>query len=459
MARILLVDAESEHREEHERRLAAAGHEVTAVATFTEACTLLSELRFDVVVTGLMLPDGDGMDIVRRAKQRDFSTEVIVLTHVDHVGPAVRAVRAGAADYLVKPVPFEALELVLERTIAMRALVDDNELLRQYIALAEAARRIAIASDVKHALEGAYAAFEALCDAQRSLILLTTSGHFSLQPGHALGQDGDQPLAKHFADVLATTSFGPGLSPLPAPSQPPSAVQAVAVPIVDRDKTWGAVVLLFEKAPTQTQEFAATYLARHLAIGLANASTVATARSLAFRDDLTGLFNARYLQQNLGEALAAASRTHEPLSVLFIDLDHFKEINDTHGHAVGSSLLVELARLVRRAVRDRDAVVRYGGDEFVVILPKADASGAALAAERIRRRISEHRFLAREGYDLLLTASVGVASYPHMTQDRATLLELADQAMYLSKQRSRDRVTIADPSLFAGDRTLPKRQE
>ncbi len=145
-----------------------------------------------------------------------------------------------------------------------------------------------------------------------------------------------------------------------------------------------------------------------------------------------------------------------PFTVLFMDLDHFKAVNDQHGHLSGSRLLVEVARVLRSCVRDEDVVVRYGGDEYVVLLVGIDSGGGLKVAERIRRAIEDHRFLSREGSRVRVTASIGLASFPEHADEKAAILDFADRAMYRGKQSTRNVVYIASkdlPPVPAGERT------
>ena len=140
--------------------------------------------------------------------------------------------------------------------------------------------------------------------------------------------------------------------------------QARAFPAADGDSVLGHAVLLFDEPPTESAAEASTYLARHLALALRNLGRFAEVEDLAYLDDLTRLYNARYLD----EALERELHGKGPFSLLFLDLDHFKSVNDTHGHLVGSKLLVEAARVVKSCTRDQDVVARWGGDEYVVML-------------------------------------------------------------------------------------------
>ena len=134
-----------------------------------------------------------------------------------------------------------------------------------------------------------------------------------------------------------------------------------------------------------------------------------------------------------------ASRSGRPLSLLFIDLDGFKAVNDTHGHLFGSRALVEAAAVIRGSARETDVVARFGGDEFALVLPDTGGEGAFAVGERIRERIAAHTFLAGDGLDIHLTASVGVATLPDVAASAEELVQAADKAMYQVKDRGQER--------------------
>nr|6D9M_A Chain A, Fusion protein of Endolysin,Response receiver sensor diguanylate cyclase, GAF domain-containing [Tequatrovirus T4] len=158
----------------------------------------------------------------------------------------------------------------------------------------------------------------------------------------------------------------------------------------------------------------------------------------SYIDELTGLFNYRYLDISLDREIKRADRFGSTVSMIFIDLDFFKGVNDTHGHLVGSQVLNEMGMLLKKSVREVDIVIRYGGDEFTVMLVETGEKGAATVAERIRRSIEGHTFLAAEGFNIRLTASLGYACYPADTQSKLELLELADKAMYQGKEQGKN---------------------
>jgi diguanylate cyclase (GGDEF)-like protein len=169
------------------------------------------------------------------------------------------------------------------------------------------------------------------------------------------------------------------------------------------------------------------------------------AAELSSMDDLTGLYNARFLAGSLRREVKRASRSLHPLSLLFVDLDGFKGINDHHGHLCGSRALVEAAGVIHSGARETDIVARFGGDEFALVLPDTGPEGAMLVARRIRERIAEHPFLANEGIGYRLTASVGAATLTGGVGTPEALLAAADAAMYRVKGRGKNGIEMADP--------------
>ncbi len=179
------------------------------------------------------------------------------------------------------------------------------------------------------------------------------------------------------------------------------------------------------------------------AIALENAILFQKTQHLAVTDDLTKLYNSRYLNSFLEEAIQRASREEGHLAVVFLDLDGFKGINDQHGHLCGSRSLFEVGTLIRGAVREDDVVSRYGGDEFVVVLPDTDGEGALAVAERIRRALNVHAFLEEFGLEASLSASFGVSVFPDHGENPQDLMQKADQAMYSVKEHGKDAVCLA----------------
>lgn len=180
-----------------------------------------------------------------------------------------------------------------------------------------------------------------------------------------------------------------------------------------------------------------------IASALANAVRIAEAERLSQTDDLTKLHNARYLRQFLLNEIRRARRYGSSVAALFLDLDDFKRINDEHGHLVGSHVLMEMAGVILSSIRDTDAIARYGGDEFVIVLPDTGIELAGTVAERIRQKILRHQFTGGRRLQLSLTASFGVAAFPKHASSPQQLIACADTAMYEAKAAHKNCVRFA----------------
>jgi diguanylate cyclase (GGDEF)-like protein len=213
--------------------------------------------------------------------------------------------------------------------------------------------------------------------------------------------------------------------------------RAIAVPLVSGERVVGVLEAVREgpraHAFSASDASLLSALALPLSASLSNSARVAEAERLSQTDDLTKLHNARYLRQYLVTELKRARRYNSQVSAFFLDLDDFKQVNDNHGHLVGSHVLMEMAGVILSSVRDTDVAVRYGGDEFVVVLPETDLPMGLLVAERVRERIAGHSFTGGRGLRLRLTASFGVASFPGHAQSPQQLIARADTAMYEAK--------------------------
>jgi len=223
----------------------------------------------------------------------------------------------------------------------------------------------------------------------------------------------------------------------------------IAFPLSCRGRRVGAIMGLDRDPSAREPRLAASMLRavrvlfEPAAVALDNALLLKRAEALSVTDDLTHLYNSRYLNSVLRRETKRASRSGRPLSLLFIDLDGFKGINDTHGHLFGSRALVEAAAVIRGSARETDVVARFGGDEFALVLPDTGGDGAFAVGERIRERIAAHIFLAGDGLSIHLTCSVGVATLPDAAASAEELVQAADKAMYAVKDRGKNGIQAA----------------
>lgn len=220
----------------------------------------------------------------------------------------------------------------------------------------------------------------------------------------------------------------------------------VCVPLKCKGKVLGVIELINNvKRDNFSEEdlFIITTLADYAAIALENALYFNKIKELTITDDVTKLYNSRYMYDYLELELRRCQRYELELSIIFIDLDYFKNVNDTYGHLIGSRLLREVAKVILTCLRTVDIAVRYGGDEFVIILPATPKENAVLVAKRIRECLSTTRFLKRQALNIRQTASFGVASFPIDANNKLDLIRQADKAMYKIKNSSRDGIIAA----------------
>lgn len=215
---------------------------------------------------------------------------------------------------------------------------------------------------------------------------------------------------------------------------------AICVPMLARGEPVGLLHFLWSDQELRVEELVRT-VAEQLALAYANLSLHETLRRQAVRDPLTGVFNRRYMEESLEREIHRAARHDKPLAVLLVDLDRFKEFNDALGHAAGDELLLEVAKLMERMVRGEDIVCRYGGDEFVIIMPDAEARVVAARAQSLMDQVMAGPVAS--GSPVAVTLSIGVAMFPRDGVDARGLLKSADGALYEAKRSGRGRVLHA----------------
>jgi diguanylate cyclase (GGDEF)-like protein len=229
-------------------------------------------------------------------------------------------------------------------------------------------------------------------------------------------------------------------------SSHPDARSIVCVPVKGRNNVLGVIELINTASKERFREEDIPILknlADYAAIALENARYVKRIHELTITDDCTALYNARHLNFVLDAEIYRSTRYGYEFSVVFIDLDHFKQVNDTHGHLMGSKLLWLVGDLVKGHLRLIDYAFRYGGDEFVVVLPQTSKHSALMVVRRLRELLNSRKFFVEEGLNVRLTASFGISGFPADARTRRELLHHADEAMYLVKNTTRDNVALA----------------
>jgi diguanylate cyclase (GGDEF)-like protein len=454
--RVLVVDDDRLVREMTRDALVQEGFRVATAASGREALSRLGdEGPFDLVMTDLSMREMDGLELLERVKRASPHTEVIVLTGYASLESALQAMRLGAADYLRKPVSAPEITYGVKRTLLRRRLIDENESLRGCIQAFEAARPLAsclesgdvlpLALDIVLRVTGRSRAIARLCDLPSHAGEGLELRGFAADRANALRQQIEHSKLFDPTD-LERTSVTPIDDGTPALAQLGLGEgQILALPVrVEGRVTGGIWVFSDGRAFARDDLERAELVVEQAELALINSERFLQAREKAFVDDVTSLYNARYLLSALDREVNRAARSQSKLSVLFLDLDRFKAVNDRFGHLIGSRVLRELGVLLQESVRAIDTVGRYGGDEFTILLVDTGLDGALSVADRIRQSVADRQFGAERGLDLRLTISVGVATFPMHGETRERLLDLADKAMYLAKALGRNLVCSAD---------------
>jgi diguanylate cyclase (GGDEF)-like protein len=451
LARVLVVDDDRFQRE-LVRDVLADRAEVQTCADADEALRALSRGQVDLILSDLTMPGRSGLELLQ-AVLRDYpGTDFVLMTAHASVASAVEALRMGATDYLEKPVREDDLVLALERALGRRRLLAENRRLRDELALYQSCRLLSgclepedlFAMGLDLALRG--------LGLRRGFALYHRTGLPGSDGFHARGFAEAEEVALRDALLAKPLDLPAGEPRCAGRGELHELLRRVGIEAADLlvmpvhgEEEGGLLCLCGEGRPLAPLHLErARVIAEHAALALRNAERYRAARDRAFIDDVTEVYNARYLLEALDREIRRSERYGTELSILFIDLDRFKLVNDTHGHLVGSNTLRQLSRLLEGCVRQVDTVARYGGDEFTILLADTGARLGRAVAERIRQSVERHAFEAGPGRTLRLTCSLGVSTYPAHGRTREALLDAADKAMYRAKSLGRNRLCSAD---------------
>ncbi len=224
----------------------------------------------------------------------------------------------------------------------------------------------------------------------------------------------------------------------------------ICVPLQSKHRVLGVIQLIncAMESFGEQEMFFLHALCDYAAIAIDNARSVEKIQELTITDDCTGLYNARHLYKTLEAEVYRSARFGYEFSVIFMDLDHFKSVNDTYGHLVGSKLLQEIGFKVKSQLRLIDYAFRYGGDEFVILLPQTDKNSALVVAKRLQEMMRRTQFLSDDSLNLNVRCSMGLATYPEDAKSSHEIIRQADEMMYMVKNSSRDNIAVAQQGLL-----------
>lgn len=452
-ARILVVDDILANVRLMEARLTAEYFNVFTAISGTQALEMLDNAPFDIVLLDVMMPGLDGFEVCRRIRATPSISElpVVMVTALDQPSDRIRGLEAGADDFLTKPVSDIQLITRVKSLVRLKQLGD------------ELVRRVDRAGSVF----ASGLSYDELTAGDKPRVLIIDSVRASyervastLTPECTVDvETGAQEAVFRAADggydlLIVDLSF-PDFDALRLVSQLKSLDRTRHTPIllitepqeIDRlERGLELGINDYLVRPLDRQELLARCRTqiRRKRFGDRLQASLNKTMDMAVNDELTGLQNRRFLDGHLACLLQKAKERDDELSLLFIDIDFFKKINDTYGHAAGDSVLREFAERIRRNLRTQDLACRYGGEEFVIVMPGTSRAAATVVAERLRERIARNPFAIDGGGRFIdVTISIGLASRLSDDDTPETLLKRADVALYRAKSEGRNRVTAA----------------
>src|SRR3954471_4573835 len=449
-ARVLVVDDVPANVKLLEARLSAEYFDVTTAHSGAEALAICERAECDIVLLDVMMPDMDGFAVCKRLKGNPATHHipVVMVTALDQPSDRVRGLEAGADDFLTKPVSDVAL-IARVRSPARLKLMTDELRMR-----AVTSRDIGLENPER----------DAIAEAGRngSILIVDDQPHSAERLARVLGDEHKVDVEADPNDALFRTAEGDYDLVIVSLSLANFDGLRLCSQVRSLERTRNVAILAVADADSNAR------LVRGLEIGvndyltrpvdknelLARVRTqirkkryterlrdnVQMSIEMAITDPLNGLYNRRYMESHLNSLLEQAVSRKKPLTVLVLDIDYFKAINDTHGHDAGDDVLREFSFRIKKSIRGIDLACRYGGEEFVVVMPETDLTVATMVAERLRRRIATEPFPIQDGaHKLEVTISVGISALGK-DDTTATILKRADAALYRAKRDGRNRV-------------------
>ena len=454
-ARVLVVDDVPPNVKLLEAKLTSEYFDVLTAFSGPEALEVISREHPDIVLLDVMMPGMDGFEVCRRIKADKVTAHipVVMVTALDQPSDRVAGLDAGADDFLTKPVQDLALFARVRSLVRLKVMMDelrnreatgvnmgwDNVPSTELEINLPADGSILIVDEQERVME-------------RIARALDDVGELTFMSG---GDDVAERAREKNFDLIIVSLTMRNTDGLRVCSKLRSFEETRHVPIlvmVDDGNTKLLVRALemgvndYVVRPVDRMEFLARVKTQLRRKRYADKlwENFHMSMQLATTDAVTGLYNRHYLTSHMETQIQSADRKGKTLSVLMMDIDHFKRVNDTHGHAVGDRVLKEFAMRIGKNIRGVDLAARYGGEEFVVMMPETPVDWALMIAERLREEIADNPFeVGLKDGPLNITVSIGVAA-SQADETPSQLLEVADKALYAAKEGGRNKVVVAD---------------
>lgn len=453
-ARVLVVDDVPANVKLLEARLSAEYFDVITAMSGFEALAICEKAECDIVLLDVMMPDMDGFEVCRRLKKNPATHHipVVMVTALDQPSDRVRGLEAGADDFLTKPVSDVAL-IARVRSLSRLKMMTDELRMR-----ALTSREIGIQNSEQAAMSdvgrgGKVMIVDDRTSSYERLTNMLKGEHevsVETKPSDALFH-----AAEGNYDLVIVSLGLQDYDALRLCSQIRSLERTRNVPILAVAEAEDNARMVrgleigvndYLLRPVDKNELAARVRTqiRKKRYTERLRDNVQQSIEMAVTDGLTGLYNRRYMESHLGTLVEQAAARGKPLTALVLDIDYFKSVNDSYGHDAGDDVLREFAVRVRKSIRGIDLACRFGGEEFVIIMPETDMAVATIVAERLRRRMASEPFAVNGGKrSIEVTISIGIATLDAEDDTAATILKRADQALYRAKRDGRNRV-VAD---------------
>lgn len=449
-ARVLIVDDIPTNVRLLEARLTAEYYEVLTASSGREALDICQSQDVDIVLLDVMMPEMDGFEVCRRLKAdpKTHHIPVLMVTALDQPSDRVQGLDAGADDFLTKPVDDTQLMARVKSLVRLKSLTDELR--------ARALTGQQIAS------EDALRVMDSISPSGGSILIIDTDQRHAERIRNFLVPEHQVDILTQPADAVFQVSGGSyelalvsmsldDFDPLRVCSQVRTVEHTRNLPIIlmadpaDKPRVVRALDLGindFIHRPVERNELMArvrTQIRRHR-YALELRQSVNNTLAMAVTDVLTGLYNRRYFERHLTVMLGKAQEQERDLALMILDIDHFKAVNDTYGHDIGDAVLREFSARLRRNIRGVDLACRFGGEEFVVLMPDTDFAQADAVAERVRQSIGELSFDIGAPRPLSVTVSVGVSLNDGQADTPEGMIKRADVALYRAKREGRNRV-------------------
>jgi len=457
-ARILVVDDLVPNVRLLEAKLAREYFEVLTASSGAEALEIAAAENPDIVLLDVMMPEMDGFEVCRRLKADPDTMHipVVMVTALNDAVDRVQGLEAGADDFLSKPINDVALLARVRSLLRLKLMLDElrlREVTGSGFGIAEGrpeqtnglGGRILVIEDrevyarnIEQALADDHIVV-ITADAEEALHELRTGEPDLLVVSLGLrAQDG-----LRLCSQMRSMDEGRHVPQLILVDDSPADLERLI-----KGLDFGVNDYLIRPIDPNELKARVRTQVRHRRFQSRLRANVQMSVAMAVTDSLTGVHNRNYLESHLGNLVQRALRDGKSAALLMLDLDRFKEINDSHGHAAGDEALKEFTIRVRREIRGIDLLARFGGEEFVVLMPDADAAQGQAVAERLRQLVAEEPFrLNYSGIDIPVTVSIGVAISQRDTDTGEDMLRRADEALYAAKNQGRNRVVLAEADI------------